>query len=166
MATKAIVIGLGNPISWVRHAACRCLLPTATARKECLMDRTVLSRYPMLDSEQVTRTKGDEEEVTKTKDDKRVSNSFRGQGTTALYETTDKRIKLGVYKSPPGPTYTTGQVRAVAYSTIEVLGPPMSQSRNNREGGQYESVLEDNNRSPNNKELESSVQLQGCSGRP
>jgi len=45
----------------------------------------------------------------------------------------------------------------VSYSTIEVLGPPMSQSRNNREGSQYESVWEDNNRSPNNKEPESSV---------
>ncbi len=31
----------------------------------------------------------------------------------------------------------------------------MSQSRNNREGSQYESVLEDNNRGPNNKEPES-----------
>ena len=58
----------------------------------------------MLDSEGVTKT----EEVTKTKDDKRVSNSIRGQGATALYETTDKRIKLGTYKSSPGPIYTTG----------------------------------------------------------
>ncbi len=41
--------------------------------------------------------------------------------------------------------------------TIEVLGPPMSQSHNNREKSQYESVLGDNNRGPNNKEPESSV---------
>ncbi len=43
-------------------------------------------------------------------------------------------------------------------SSAEVLGPPMSQSRNNREGSQYESVLDNNNRSPNNKESESLVQ--------
>jgi len=65
----------------------------------------VLSRYLALDSEGgVTKT----EEVTKTKDDKRVSNSIRGQGPTALYETTDKRIKLGTLQSSPGPIYTTG----------------------------------------------------------
>ena len=50
----------------------------------------------------------DSEEVTKTKGDDRVSNSIRGQGSTALYETTDKRIKLGSCKSTPGPIYTTG----------------------------------------------------------
>ncbi len=42
----------------------------------------------------------DSEEVTKTKGDKRVSNSIRGQGNTALYETTDKRIKLGSTSQP------------------------------------------------------------------
>ena len=58
-----------------------------------------------LDSEGgVTKT----EEVTKTRGDKRVSNSIRGQGSTALYETTDKRIKLGTLQSSPGPIYTTG----------------------------------------------------------
>ena len=35
----------------------------------------------------------DSEEVTKTKIEQ-VSNSIRGQGNTALYETMDKRIKL------------------------------------------------------------------------
>ena len=39
-----------------------------------------------------------------------------------------------------------------------MLGPPMSQSRNNTEGSQQESALRDNNRSPNNKEPESLVQ--------
>ncbi len=39
----------------------------------------------------------DSEEVTKTKRDEQVSNSIRGQGNTALYETTDKRIKLGTF---------------------------------------------------------------------
>ncbi len=68
----------------------------------------MLSRYPLLDSEEVTKTKRGEEEVTKTKDDERVSNSIGGQGSTALYETTDKRIKLGSCKSTPGPIYTTG----------------------------------------------------------
>ncbi len=60
----------------------------------------MLSRYLALDSEGgVTKT----EEVTKTKDDKRVSNSIRGQGSTALYETTDKRIKLGTFTVVPRP---------------------------------------------------------------
>ncbi len=47
-------------------------------------DRTVLSRYPLLDSEEVTQTKDDEEEVTKTKRDERVSNSIGGQGNYSL----------------------------------------------------------------------------------
>ena len=45
----------------------------------------------------------DSEEVTKTKDDERVSNSIRGQGSIALYETTDKRIKLGSLQVDPRP---------------------------------------------------------------
>src|SRR6266853_3190306 len=45
----------------------------------------------------------DSEEVTKTKDDERVSNSIRGQGNTALYEPTDKRIKLGTSTVAPRP---------------------------------------------------------------
>ena len=45
----------------------------------------------------------DSEEVTKTKDDERVSNSIRGQGNTALYEPTDKRIKLGTFTVVPRP---------------------------------------------------------------
>src|SRR5216683_8055972 len=69
--------------------------------------------YVELDSEEVTKTKDVEEEVTKTKDveeevtktkgGKRVSNSIRGQGNTALYETTDKRIKLGSLQVDPRP---------------------------------------------------------------
>ncbi len=63
----------------------------------------MLSRYLLLDSEEVTKTKRGEEEVTKTKDDERVSNSIGRQGSTALYETTDKRIKLGTSTVVPRP---------------------------------------------------------------
>ncbi len=69
MATKATVIGLGDPML-------------------------------ELDSEGgVTKT----EEVTKTKGDKRVSNSIRGQGSTALYETYGQEDQAGDFTVVPRP---------------------------------------------------------------
>jgi len=67
------------------------------------MGRTVLSCYPVLDSEEVTQTKGDEEEVTKTKDDDRVSNLIRGQGNYCLVWDYGQEDQAGDFTVNPRP---------------------------------------------------------------
>ncbi len=93
----------------------------------------MLSRYLLLDSEEVTKTKDDGEEVTKTKRDERVSNSIRGQGTTALYETTDKRIKLGTFTVIPRPYLYYGVGRGSIVRDNRGARATYESDRNNRD---------------------------------
>ncbi len=85
----------------------------------------------------------DSEEVTKTKGGRRVSNSIRGQGNTALYETTDKRIKLGSLQVDPRPYLYYGVSKgSIVQETIGV-----------RVRGENNSKYCDNNRGPYNRRV-------------